>query len=138
EQIHGEPADPRTDLYALGILAYELLTGSVPFNGESSLAIAYKHLEDRVPPPSVQNPDVPPELDNIVLSATEKDPDSRPASAAEMRTQLIRAAGTLPATEPLSELAGRLLLAEGAPAEERVSTVTFPRAEARRDRKRRV
>src|SRR5206468_7676969 len=58
EQIHGEPADPRTDIYATGIVMFELLTGRAPFVGETSLAIAYQHLTDEVPPPSTIRPDV--------------------------------------------------------------------------------
>jgi beta-lactam-binding protein with PASTA domain len=137
EQIHGEPADPRTDLYALGIVGYELLTGTVPFTGETSLAIAYKHLSDAVPPPSQANPSVPPDLDQIILAATDKDPDGRPSSALEMRAQVLQAAGNVPSAEPLADLAARAALSGTAPAEERVSTVTFPRALARKDRKRR-
>src|SRR2546428_9246456 len=52
EQIQGEPADPRTDLYAVGVVMFELVTGQPPFTGETSLAIAYQHLSGRVPPPS--------------------------------------------------------------------------------------
>src|ERR671919_2587184 len=73
EQIEGQPADPRTDLYATGIVLYELLTGEVPFTGETSVAIAYRHLRDRVPPPSTSNPMVPASLDRVVLRATERD-----------------------------------------------------------------
>ena len=56
EQLRGEPADPRTDLYSLGVVAFELLTGRLPFTGETPMAIAYKHLHDRVPVPSTKNP----------------------------------------------------------------------------------
>jgi serine/threonine-protein kinase len=137
EQIHGEPADPRTDLYALGILAFELLTGSVPFTGETSVSIAYKHLTDPVPAPSTVAPGVPPELDRIVLHATEKEPEARPASASDMRADLVPVVGRLPAAEPLSELIARLP-ADEAPNEDRASTATIPRAVARKALKRRL
>ncbi|MDP9300912.1 MAG: protein kinase, partial [Actinomycetota bacterium] len=57
EQIRGEPADPRSDLYSLGIVAYELLTGELPYTGETPMAIAYKHLSNRVPKPSRSAPE---------------------------------------------------------------------------------
>jgi len=60
EQLQGEPADPRTDLYALGIVAYELLTGRLPFTGETPMAIAYKHIHGRVPAPSSRARPSPP------------------------------------------------------------------------------
>ena len=68
EQIRGEPADPRSDLYSLGIVAYELLTGKLPFTGETAMSIAYKHLSDRVPAPSSVLPDLPNELDDAFNS----------------------------------------------------------------------
>src|SRR6266581_3907825 len=73
EQIQGEPADPRTDLYALGVVMFECLTGRSPFTGETSLAIAYQHLTGRVPAPSTLVPTVPPVLDRTDRAATEKD-----------------------------------------------------------------
>src|SRR2546428_957739 len=62
EQIQGEAADPRTDLYALGVVMFELLTGNIPFSGETAMAIAYQHLSARMPSPSVERPDLPPAL----------------------------------------------------------------------------
>jgi len=140
EQIQGDPADPRTDLYALGIVGYELLTGKVPFTGETSLAIAYRHLQDAVPAPSRGNASVSPALDRIVLSATAKDREKRPESAAELRTDLEAVARSLPPAPPLSQLV-RDLPAAVATADDRASTVTIPRTIsplARRRRRRRV
>ena len=137
EQIQGEPADPRTDLYALGIVAYELLTGHTPFTAETSLAVAYKHLSDVVPPPSRQAPDVPPGLDRIVLQATAKDPDDRPGSAAEMRQELIVTAGSVPSAPPLRSLVASTPEHE-LTKDERATTVTIPQVVApRRHRLRR-
>jgi eukaryotic-like serine/threonine-protein kinase len=137
EQIQGEPADPRTDLYALGVVAYELLTGQVPFTGETSLAIAYKHLSDRVPAPSKTEPSVPPELDRLVLRATEKDREHRPSSAAELRRELVHVSASLPEAGPLPELVRGLPPTEAASPEERAATVTIPRMLAPRARRRR-
>jgi beta-lactam-binding protein with PASTA domain/tRNA A-37 threonylcarbamoyl transferase component Bud32 len=96
EQIRGEPADPRSDLYSLGIVAYELLTGRLPFTGETPMAIAYKHLSDRVPAPSGFANDVPPDLDGFVASATDQDREMRPESAHAMRMDLESIAPKLP------------------------------------------
>jgi eukaryotic-like serine/threonine-protein kinase len=135
EQIEGRAADPRTDLYATGIVLYELLTGQVPFNGETSVAIAYKHLRERVPPPSHANPMVPVALDRVVLNATERDRDRRTAEARTMRTDLGRATDELPPAAPLSELAATVAPAEETPAD-RLATVTIPRAISPKQRRR--
>jgi beta-lactam-binding protein with PASTA domain/predicted Ser/Thr protein kinase len=136
EQIQGEPADPRTDVYALGIVGYELLTGKVPFTGETSLAIAYRHLQDRVPPPSRANKAVPEALDRIVLRATEKDREQRPGSAADLRKELQAVAPSLPTAPPLAQLM-RDLPAATTTADDRASTVTIPRTVSPRVRRRR-
>ncbi len=104
EQLQGEPADPRTDLYALGIVAFELLTGRLPFTGETPMAIAYKHIHERVPPPSSFNPAVPASLDGWVGSVTEKERELRPESATEARRDLLAESGSLPVAEPLTSL----------------------------------
>jgi serine/threonine-protein kinase len=135
EQIEGYPADPRTDLYATGIVLYELLTGQVPFTGETSVAIAYKHLRERVPPPSHANPMVPVALDRVVLNATERNRERRTAEARTMRADLARATDELPPAAPLSELAASVSPAEETPAD-RLATVTIPRAVSPKQRRR--
>ncbi|MGR2753570.1 Stk1 family PASTA domain-containing Ser/Thr kinase [Agromyces arachidis] len=81
-------ADARSDLYALGIMTYEMLTGEQPYVGEAPMQIAYQHANDSVPAPSERNPSVPPELDELVLWATTRDPDQRPADARIMLERL--------------------------------------------------
>ena len=83
EQVRGTGADARTDVYAAGIVLYELLTGSKPFTGDSPLAVAYKHVNETVPAPSQLVPGIPPEVDRLVAQATSRNPRSRPASAGE-------------------------------------------------------
>jgi serine/threonine-protein kinase len=137
EQIRGEPADPRTDLYSVGILAYELLTGRLPFTGETSMAIAYKHLSHRVPAPSKIVADLPSGLDGFVGSATERDRELRPESAAEMRRDLAQETRALPVAKPLADLVDEqpIVVPEAGP--ERAETVTIPRPEPTKVRRRR-
>jgi beta-lactam-binding protein with PASTA domain/serine/threonine protein kinase len=136
EQIEGERADPRTDLYATGIVLYELLTGQVPFTGETSVAIAYKHLKERVPPPSRSNPMVPRTLDRVVLGATERDRDRRTPDAARLRAELARAGDEVGPAPPLAELAQSITPADEQPAD-RLATVTIPRTMSPKERRRR-
>jgi serine/threonine-protein kinase len=81
-------ADTRSDIYALGIMMYEMLTGEQPYKGEQPMQIAYQHANDSVPRPSARNPDVPDELDDLVLWATERDPEQRPTTAGELLDRL--------------------------------------------------
>ena len=135
EQIEGERADPRTDLYATGIVLFELLTGQIPFTGETSVAIAYKHLRERVPPPSRLNPMVPPALDRVVVGATDRDRDRRTPDARTMRAELDRAAAELPPAPPLTELASSVVAVDDVPPD-RASTVTIPRTLSPKARRR--
>ncbi len=91
EQVEGREVDARSDLYSVGCLLYEMLTGRVPFSGESPVAIAYRHVrEDPVPPRRI-DPRIPPAFEAVTLRALAKNPDHRYQSAAEMRAELERA-----------------------------------------------
>jgi eukaryotic-like serine/threonine-protein kinase len=92
EQARGAPVDPRSDLYSLGIVMYEMLTGNVPFTGDTPVEIAMKHLSQIPDPPSAQRADVPHDLDAVVVRALAKEPDQRYGSAEEMDADLARVA----------------------------------------------
>ncbi|GAA1695332.1 hypothetical protein GCM10009808_10700 [Microbacterium sediminicola] len=96
-------ADARSDIYSLGIMLYEMLAGEQPYRGEQPMQIAFQHATDSVPRPSVKNPGVPEQLDELVLWSTERQPDARPADAMEMLQRLReieRQLGVFPHTAP--------------------------------------
>jgi non-specific serine/threonine protein kinase len=88
EQALGGEIDHRADLYALGVMLYELTTGQLPFTGDDLLAVISQHLQAPVVPPSTHNAEIPPALDALILRLLSKQPDDRPASAAEVRHSL--------------------------------------------------
>jgi beta-lactam-binding protein with PASTA domain/predicted Ser/Thr protein kinase len=88
EQAQGHPVSEASDLYSVGIMLYELLTGRVPFDGESAVTIALKHVNETPPPPSTYSAAVSPALDAVVMRAVEKDPAQRFANADEFIAEL--------------------------------------------------
>jgi serine/threonine-protein kinase len=91
EQAQGQPVGPRSDLYSIGVMLYELLTGKVPFDAESPVTIALKHVSEDPLPPSQLSPAVSPALDAVVLRALEKEPAHRFADADEFAAALLDA-----------------------------------------------
>ncbi|WP_228000905.1 Stk1 family PASTA domain-containing Ser/Thr kinase [Nocardia australiensis] len=95
EQVTSGTADSRSDVYAFGVLIFELLTGRVPFTGDTSLSVAYQRIENDVPSPSQFIPGVPPEFDELIMRATAREPVHRFADANEMAAALRGIAVTL-------------------------------------------
>ena len=91
EQANGKGSTIKSDIYSLGILMYELLTGSVPFKGDNAVEIALKHMKEKMPSIRKQNPTIPQSIENIVLKATAKNPKNRYDSVREMHNDLVTA-----------------------------------------------
>ena len=90
EQAQGLDVDSRTDIYSLGVVLFELVTGKPPFSGDTPLAIAYKHVKEQIPAPSTIEPSVPAGLEAIILTAVEKNRNDRFPGADELRGDLLR------------------------------------------------
>jgi beta-lactam-binding protein with PASTA domain/predicted Ser/Thr protein kinase len=109
EQARGAPVDQTSDLYSVGIVLYELLTGQVPFNGETPVEIAMKHLSQTPAEPSSHRPEIPRDLDYVVLRALAKDPAERYRSAEDMDADLERIGRGVGVTAETAEAATSVL-----------------------------
>ena len=109
EQARGKPVDQRSDLYSVGIVLYEMLTGTVPFTGDAAVEIAMKHLSNIPEPPSTRREGISPDLDAVVMRALAKDPEQRYASADEMDADLARVARGVAVSQQTSETMTQVL-----------------------------
>src|SRR6478672_12580094 len=128
EQARGTAVDQRSDLYSIGIVLYEMLTGQVPFTGESPVEIAMKHLSQIPDPPSTFRDGLPHDLDAVVMRALAKDPDQRYGSAEEMDADLARVARGVAVSRETEDAMTQVLSGVGIPAAQ--TMVTRPRAVA--------
>lgn len=107
EQVSQGVADARTDVYAAGIMLFEMLTGQQPHTADTPLAVAYKHVNEAVPVPSQLVNGIPPALDDLVLRATSRNPDLRPADGGQFMRSLNEVRLSLPPAPPAAPAAGQ-------------------------------
>src|SRR5215831_11764712 len=128
EQARGGEVDQRSDLYSLGVVLYELLTGKTPFEGDTPVEIAMKHLSNPPKPPSELRPEIPPELDMVVMRALAKDPNERYQSADEMEADLDRIARGAPVARTTADSATRVIPVPPPVADPTSATMIAPAA----------
>ncbi|MFP7760281.1 Stk1 family PASTA domain-containing Ser/Thr kinase [Marisediminicola sp. LYQ85] len=127
-------ADTRSDIYAVGIMLYEMLAGEQPFKGEQPFQIAHQHANDTVGTPSSKNPAVPTELDELVLWATARDPDQRPRDAKTMLDQLLDTGAQLATAAPATAAHRTMVMPTAAPSSSGSDDVTQIIRPQRRER----
>ena len=132
EQAQGLAVDGRSDVYSVGVVLYELVCGVAPFAGDSPVSVAYKHVREEAILPSQRNPDVPPGLEQIIMSALAKDPDHRYQSADDLRADLLRfrrgrPLAAAPVTAIVAEVPTAAVANVGAAAYAATATVASPR-----------
>lgn len=128
EQVATGTTTARSDIYSTGILLYEMLTGRVPYSGDTALSVAYRHVNDDVPAPSTVVPGIPAALDDLVLRATRRDAEARPADAAKFLAELRRVKaelGVRTATIPVATPPDAPRISRSVPAEDD-SELTVP------------